>query len=220
MFNSLIDATSANPNGGRFQNLMKLVRTHPSEVSASCEMDSYERFDDLIYTIPGATVVTEKLSHQFKTSNPIGFSQFDALIKDGKLGKFTFVFFGEATPEEVAQNDAYIAKVLDMVPQDYVAIFTTNALTEKIEQVAHMDIGRQILSMAEIEQTINGTTNSTYFDDEPMLVDEQVLAGLISCTILLAIFVYGFCWMSCIWGSPHIDNPFEGLQQKIAKKRN
>jgi len=97
---------------------------------------------------------------------------------------------------------------------DYVAIFTPNSIEAPKYQRA--SIGRQLLN---IEQTINGTTttNETWWINEPMYVEENMLAGILAMSIWLGIFMWGFCWLNCIWLAPNIDNPFEDIAAKIAK---
>lgn len=109
-------------------------------------------------------------------------------------------------------------EITDLLSQasqgDYVAFYTTNSLSApSLDQVS---IARQILT---VQQTTNtSTSNDTWWADEPMFVDEQVLAGVISMSIWIGILLWGFCWLNCVWLAPHIDNPFEDVAAKMAKK--
>lgn len=97
---------------------------------------------------------------------------------------------------------------------DYIAFYTSNSIVKPtLEQVS---IARQILSIE--QSTTNSTTNDTWWVNEPMFVDEQVLAGVISMSIWIGILLWGFCWLSCVWSAPHLDNPFEDIAAKLAKK--
>src|SRR5690242_4636366 len=114
-FSQQLDSHAVSPNGGKYQNLMKFVKNHPSEISSSCALASNERFEEILSSLPNVVVVTEKLNEYFRGYNPLTFAQFEEKLAKGDLGKYTFVFFGESSGEDYRHNDEYIAKVLSKV---------------------------------------------------------------------------------------------------------
>jgi len=205
-----------------FSNLMKILKedSEASLIYPSCSIYSYEKFDEILWQVP-VTVVTNTLAEKYESFSPMTTSQFIENLKNGNIKtQQIFVFFGETKKEDFSDNDKIIKELTDEVKAntngDYVALYTCN----KVEDIQVNSIGRELLNIQQIYPS-NTTSNitDTWWVNETMYVDEQVLAGIIAMTVWLAIFFWGFCWLNCIWASDYIDDPFDQLASKIAKKK-
>eukprot|EP01080_Neovahlkampfia_damariscottae_P004745 gene4745-8327_t len=186
-------ANSLNDKKETFSNLMNLVKTSTSSiVYPACKVD-----DSFLKNLKPTIIA----SYESFDENVLNFQPTEKT-------ELVVISLGKSTTEtEYKSKDAFMKRIVSKINKltsgDYVGIFTTNVKMTR-DELKHEQIGtRRLLSTFQTT-----TTNDTYWVNETMLVDESVLAGVISMTILLTIFILAFCAINRVSVSPHLTDAF------------
>jgi hypothetical protein len=96
------------------------------------------------------------------------------------------------------------SKVNKMSEGDYVGMLTSSPKETNIQESTTAG-ARTILS---VYQTDNETaaSNETYWVNEPMMIDEYVMGGILAMSVMLTIFVLAFLAINNITVAPHLTD--------------
>jgi hypothetical protein len=97
------------------------------------------------------------------------------------------------------------SKVNKMTEGDYVGMLTSSP-KEKNSQESTTAGARTILSVYQTDNETAAASNETYWVNEPMMIDENIMGGILAMSVMLTIFVLAFLAINNITVAPHLTD--------------